>query len=79
MNPTESPIDTTQKTLVERLEALSLFNRGNVRAIVHQHEAEQQEKLREGISALYGCREVLGNVANIQHAIDCLESLLIKE
>lgn len=35
-----------------------------------------ETKIREGISALYGCREVLGSIANIQHAIDCLESLL---
>lgn len=29
---------------------------------------------REALSALYGCREVLGSVANIQHAIDLLEA-----
>jgi len=31
-----------------------------------------QEAAREARAALYGCREVLGSVANIQHAIDLL-------
>lgn len=28
----------------------------------------------EALAALYGCREVLGSIANVQHAIDLLEA-----
>lgn len=38
-----------------------------------------EAELMEAVSALYGCREVLGSVANIQHAIDLLEAYLPKK
>ena len=38
-----------------------------------------EAELMEAVSALYGCREVLGSVANIQYAIDGLEKYLPKK
>jgi hypothetical protein len=33
----------------------------------------RQRALEEALAALYGARECLGDVANIQHAIDLIE------
>jgi hypothetical protein len=32
----------------------------------------------EARAALYGCREVVGSIANVQHAIDMLEAFITK-